>query len=123
MEKNFLKNKNGQVMLTVVLTLGGVMLITSAISGILINNQIRQATNIVNSTKAIYAADSGVEAGYYFYLKNITPINPTFSNKATTVIKCLDANRNQVSCNSPSVSFIVGQGTSQKVTRALELSL
>lgn len=120
MKKYFLKNKNGQVMLIVILSLGAVMIGATVISGFLINNQIRQATNVADSTKAIYAADAALEAAYY-YLITGNNVVLTFSNKASSTIKCLDAKRNNVSCNSSSLKFIVGQGFAGKVTRALEL--
>jgi uncharacterized protein YdgA (DUF945 family) len=121
MKKYFLKKQNGQVMIVVVLALGAVMIGANIVGGVLINSQIRQSTNIIDSTKAIYAADAAIEAGYYQFLKGISNINLTFSNRASSTIKCFDGLRNSVSCNATSVSYIVGQGFAGRVTRALEL--
>jgi len=120
MQKYFLKNQNGQVMIVVILALGAVMIGANIIAGVLINNQIRQVTNIVDSTKAIYAADAAIEAGYYSFLTG-NNVALTFSNKASSTIKCFDNSRNNVACNTASVYSIVGQGFAGKVTRALEL--
>ncbi len=120
MKKYFLKNQSGQVMLVVILSLGAVMIGANVISGFLINNQIKQATNIVDSAKAIYAADAGIEAGYYSFATG-NNVNLTFSNKASSTIKCFDINNNNVACNSASAAFIIGQGYAGKVTRALRL--
>ena len=66
---------NGQVMLLTVLVLGGVILGSSAIAGYLMVVKLRQATNVVNSTKAVFAADAGMECELYKY--NFSdPINP-----------------------------------------------
>jgi Tfp pilus assembly protein PilX len=120
MKKNFFKKQNGQVMIVVVLALGAVMIGANIVGGVLINSQIRQSTNIIDSTKAIYAADAAIEAGYYQFLKG-NNVSLTFSNRASSTIKCLDSLRNNVSCNATSVSYIVGQGFAGRVSRALEL--
>jgi Tfp pilus assembly protein PilX len=120
MKKYFLKKQNGQVMIVVVLALGAVMIGANIVGGVLINSQIRQSTNIIDSTKAIYAADAAIEAGYYQFLKG-NNVSLTFSNRASSTIKCFDGLRNSVSCNATSVSYIVGQGFAGRVTRALEL--
>ncbi len=55
-------------MLITVLALSGTILGATTIAGLLMLYQIRQSTDIVNSTKAIYAADSGLEWRLYkFY--------------------------------------------------------
>lgn len=58
------KNK-GQVMLLTVVVIGGLLLSASAIAGLLMLYQIRQSTDIINSTKAIFAADTGIEWELY----------------------------------------------------------
>ena len=56
----------GQTMILTVLTIGGTLLSISLISGLLMLFQIRQSGDLANSTKALFAADAGVE----WYLKN-----------------------------------------------------
>lgn len=48
-------------MLLTVLLLSGTILSATTIAGLLMLYQIRQSTDIANSTKAIYAADTGIE--------------------------------------------------------------
>lgn len=57
--------RNGQVMILTVLALGGAILGATTIAGILMLYQIRQATDLTNSGKAIYAADAGLEWTLY----------------------------------------------------------
>lgn len=79
-----LKTKSGQVMLLTVVILGGVMLGATTIAGLLMLYQIRQSTDIANSTKAIFAADTGVELSLYQNFKNPTyNISQTLGNGAT----------------------------------------
>ncbi len=52
-------------MLLVVLILSGTILGATTIAGLLMLYQIRQSGDITNSTKAIYAADSGLEQQIY----------------------------------------------------------
>lgn len=60
---------SGQVMLVTVLAMSGTLLGATAIAGYLMLNQIRQTTDVVNSTKAIFAADAGLEWRLYKFFK------------------------------------------------------
>ncbi len=51
----------GQVMLLAAISLGGVILGATTIAGTLMMYQIRHATDLENSARAIFAADAGVE--------------------------------------------------------------
>ena len=55
----------GQVMLLAVLIIGTSMLAMTSISGYLILQRIRSSSNIVDSTKAIFAADTGIEWEFF----------------------------------------------------------
>ena len=55
------KGMRGQVMLMTVLIMSGTILGATTIAGLLTLYQIRQSANISDSTKAIYAADAGIE--------------------------------------------------------------
>lgn len=57
--------REGQVMILTVLALGGAILGATTIAGLLMLYQIRQATDLANSGKAIYAADAGLEWTLY----------------------------------------------------------
>lgn len=56
-------------MLITVLTLSGTILGATAISGLLMLYQIRQSSDTINSTKAIFAADTGLEWRLYKFFK------------------------------------------------------
>ncbi|MEK7114777.1 MAG: hypothetical protein AAB847_00215 [Patescibacteria group bacterium] len=53
--------RNGQVMLLAVLVISGTILGATTVAGMLMLNQLRQATNIGLSMQAIFAADTGIE--------------------------------------------------------------
>ncbi len=58
--------RSGQAMLLTVIALGGTLLGATTIAGLLMLYQIRQATDLKDSNKAIFAADAGIEmVGYY----------------------------------------------------------
>ena len=56
-------------MLVTVLAMSGTLLGATAIAGYLMLNQIRQTTDTMNSTKAIFAADTGLEWRLYKFFK------------------------------------------------------
>ncbi|MBN2197880.1 hypothetical protein JW698_01645 [Candidatus Wolfebacteria bacterium] len=72
----------GQVMLLTVLILGGSILIASTIAGYLMMLKIRSSSDIINATKAIYAADAGIEWNLYTRFKDSYP-QPYLSNGST----------------------------------------
>ena len=74
-------------MLLTVVVLGGVILGATTIAGLLMIYQVRQSTNVADSTKAIFAADTGVELYLYNRFKNPNyTILSTLDNKATFTI-------------------------------------
>lgn len=118
-----IKNKNhGQVMIVVSVALGGVMLGSTLVGGILILSQLRQVKNISDSAKAFYAADSGLEWGYYQFIGKSEAVAPSFENGASSITKCLNQNNGEISCNNSNVSYIIGKGTTQRVMRAIQMS-
>ncbi|MFH1346892.1 MAG: hypothetical protein ABIH10_01430 [Spirochaetota bacterium] len=75
-------NRNsGQVMLLTVLILGGVVLSVSMIAGYITVQKIRQSSDATNSTKAIFAADTGIEWELYKQFKGPAD-KPVLSNGA-----------------------------------------
>ena len=62
--------RSGQVMLLTVLVLSATLLSVTAIAGLLTFYQIKQATNVKNSVKAIYAAETGIELELYRWEKD-----------------------------------------------------
>ncbi len=61
--------QKGQAMLVTVLALSGTILGATTIAGLLMLYQIRQSTDAVNSAKAVFAADAGMEWGLYKFFK------------------------------------------------------
>lgn len=61
------RRSSGQVIILAVLTLGGILLSTAAVAGVLLVYQIRNTNDAVNSAKAIFAADAGIEAASFCY--------------------------------------------------------
>lgn len=79
--KNLTHNRQtGQVMIISVVTLSGILLAAAGIAGLLLVFQLRSANDAVNSAKAIFAADAGIEAATYCYFRGCnnpsTPENP-----------------------------------------------
>lgn len=73
-------------MLLTVLVLGGSILGASTIAGYLMLLKIRTSSDITNSTKAIYAADSGIEWELYKYFKDKPDYaQPALSNGASFI--------------------------------------
>ncbi|MBI5306632.1 hypothetical protein HZB04_03565 [Candidatus Wolfebacteria bacterium] len=59
------KNNRGQIMLLAVSMIGFAILTSTSIVGYIFLQKIRMATIVVDATKAIYAADAGVECEIY----------------------------------------------------------
>ncbi len=64
------QNTSGQAILIVVVFMGAIMVGISVISGYLLTQRLKTSVDIINSTKAIYAADAGIEAQLYDIFKN-----------------------------------------------------
>ncbi len=60
-----ISRQSGQVMLLIVFIVGAGILSMTAISGYLLTQRIRMSSNLVDSTRAIYAADAGLECERY----------------------------------------------------------
>lgn len=98
-EGQALRQNSGQVMLITVLALSGALLGATTISGLLMLYQIRQTADVVNSTKAIFAADAGLEWRLYKFFKTDSQTckdcpdggqcpQPTFANNASFQSTC-----------------------------------
>ncbi|TRZ65014.1 MAG: hypothetical protein D4Q79_00265, partial [Spirochaetia bacterium] len=68
-QNSFLRATRGQAMLLTVLVLGASILGVSTIAGYLTLLKIRAASDTANSTKAIFAADTGIEWELYKQFK------------------------------------------------------
>ena len=117
--------EKGQVMLITVLTLGGLLLAVTTIGGLLMTYQIRQSSDITNSTKAIIAADAGIE--WALYCLNISnpesqrcdpqTVNINFDNQASTTVTVTGDLTQQGGITIKSI------GNSSRIYRAFEMTL
>ena len=58
-------HQKGQVMLLTVIVLSAVFLSVTALAGFLMTYQLRQVTNVIDGSKAIFAADAALERGLF----------------------------------------------------------
>ena len=72
-------------MLLTVLILSGSILGASTIAGYLMLLKARSASDITNSAKAIFAADTGIEWELYKQFKNPDYSKPSLSNNANFI--------------------------------------
>ncbi len=116
------RRSSGQVMLVTVMALSGTILGATTIAGLLMLHQIRQSTDTVNSSKAIYAADSGIEYELYRFFKDDSyeDINP-LSNGATFETRVVE----KLADDGVTVESITikSTGKSNKIARAFETVL
>ncbi len=81
-EKKLKTYQDGQAMILTVLIVGASILGASTIAGYLMTLKIRQSTDTINSTKAIFAADAGIEWELYRKFKDAEYPKPQFTNDA-----------------------------------------
>lgn len=122
------KNNSGQTMLLVVLAVGGTILGATTIGGLLLNYQIRQSTEIVNSTKAIFAANAGFDLALKVFATTDNsiafPATLNLANGASADIRCYESDfQTLISCAEDAATWIRSVGTFGKISRALELNL
>lgn len=99
-------------MLVTVLILSGTILGATAIAGLLMLYQIRQTTNVADSAKAIFAADSGLECQFYRRFKDADSTDYCSSMVLN--------NEASFSTNLPDADTIQSLGESGQVARAFE---
>ncbi|KKQ23189.1 hypothetical protein A2999_00410 [Candidatus Wolfebacteria bacterium RIFCSPLOWO2_01_FULL_38_11] len=109
---------SGQVMLLAVLLIGTGILVFTSISGHLMIQRIRMASNAIDSTKAVLAADSGIECEFYNYAKsaNINCSALNFDDPKTSVLT-------STSTDSGGTFYIKSIGASNKTKRAFMMTL
>lgn len=114
---------SGQAMILTVLALGGTMLGATTIAGLLMIYQLRQATDLGNSAKAIFAADTGIEWGLYQIVKpDGSATAPIMRNGAAFSLVCYDDSGASVECQNGAVASIQSVGTAGGVSRAFQAS-
>lgn len=131
----------GQAMLLTVTLIGSVVLIFSSISGYFIIQRLRMAADFVDSSKAIYAADTGLEWKLYQCFKcdqggnifcdinvgtNNCSSNPTVDALSPTLTDSLTSFISTITTNIVGTSTVYNFksiGKSNKSYRAFELIL
>lgn len=98
------------------------MMISSLVGGILILNQLRQSKNIIDSAKAVYAADAALEYGFYQFMGNSKAGPPVLNNQTQAITKCFDKDMKNLDCNNSEVAYIIGKGQTSLISRALQMS-
>lgn len=123
--------RRGQVMILTILALGGTILGATTIAGLLMLYQIRQATDMANSAKSIFAADAGIEETFYNIFcpearpaRAPCPYEPlgTFGNKAKVTVVCYDESNVSLDCTDPGVRRVRSLGQAGNTARAFEAS-
>lgn len=113
MKNQKLKNKKrkGQVMLLSIILIGGSLLTSGAVAGLLTIYQLKQSNNVVDSTKAFFAADAMLEWKTYDYVKTTNTPQPNFTNgsSASATIR-----------TGPGQTVIQSEGTTGDTIRTLE---
>lgn len=107
-------------MLITVLILGGTMLGASVIVGFVTNLRLRQASDVVSSAQAIYAADAGLERGAYLCFRRV-PAN--CNNFTLTLGSGARATVSFIRAGGGPVTEIRSTGTANRSTRSLRMTL
>ena len=121
---------SGQAMIMTILALGGTMLGATTIAGLLMVYQIRQSTDMANSMKAIYAADSGLEWTLHNFFITSSPLpSPVFSDtktSASSTMACWGSGGQAISCSSDPLSVdtieVRSVGRNSNVNRAFRIN-
>ena len=115
-------------MLLMVLSIGATILGATTIAGILMVYQIKGSTDFINSSKAIFAADTGTEwAEYNHFHPTSTLPSPSFSNGASLIVSCYDANNTLTPCGATLntttsyATYAISKGISRNINRAFSV--
>lgn len=107
------------MLLTAVL-ISGIVLSATSLAGLLTVYQLRQVTDVNNSTKAIFAADTGIEWELYKNFKDSKASAPACSGSAPGQL-CNGATfQTFPDPNNPSV--VTSVGSSGRSSRALQIN-
>lgn len=124
-----INKNNGQVMLLAVLVISGTILGATTVAGMLMLNQLRQATNIGLSMQAIFAADTGIEWELFKLFKPddvlANPaLEPVMENKTCILTATKDLKIKSVGCAGGDPTLICKPDVcSRPITRAFEVFL
>ena len=121
--KNNRVSTAGQVMILSVMMLGGILLSSATVAGLLMLYQIKASNDVVNSAKAVFAADAGLESVTWCVLKGAGTdacvngdgmVSITFDDSTVSI------NAGSQTAGSEIIVTSRGYGASGKVIRILE---
>jgi len=121
--------RKGQVMLLAVLVISGTILGATTVAGMLMLNQLRQATNVGLSMQAIFAADTGIEWELFKLFKpaNVLAnpgLEPVMENKTCLLTESDGLKIKSVGCAGGDPALTCRLDTCLRpVTRAFEVFL
>jgi hypothetical protein len=116
------KKQNGQIMLLTTLVMSGTILAATTVAGLLMVYQIRQSGNAEQSTKAIYAADAGLEFQLYrVFTKDCQHETPVLTNGAS--ISSRTVLQDGATADAPQDVIINSSGQASKTYRSFIVSL
>ncbi|MEK7506151.1 MAG: hypothetical protein AAB572_00930 [Patescibacteria group bacterium] len=114
--KRYSRENSGQVMIMVVVMMGGLLLAATAIAGLLTVYQIRQSNDAVSSAQAFFAADAALEWQLAVHNRKISDTRLlTFSNGATAT-----SNFNSLIIGGSLALDFISQGFAGNTVRVLE---
>ncbi len=108
-----MRHNQGQIMIICVTVMGSILLVATVIAGMLLRYQIRQASDMGNTVKAICAADTGIEWELYKLFKDQGYPKPVLSNGATF--------SSETTTPAGTVARVKSTGESSKNYRTLEV--
>ena len=114
--------KQGQTMLLTVMLITGAILSATTIAALLVLYQLRQASDVKASTKAIYAADAGIECVLYERIVNGAVGVGDYGNCGESGQVNLDNGTFYTVVVDPSDGSVKSAGRSDRAARAFEIS-
>jgi threonine/homoserine efflux transporter RhtA len=112
-------------MIIAVLALGGAILGATALAGFLMLYNIRVTADAVNSAKAIFAADSGVNWALYTYYHPPLGAQPSLGNGSAVTVICYTSADAPTPCDQTGAvpSYAISKGSALNSRRAFWLNL
>lgn len=104
-------------MLLTVIILSGIIIGITSLAGILTVYQIRHTADVINSTKAIFAADAGIECALYLFRRGPVRDCGSLDDPENPPVELTNGASYYVDFNYPSIRSI---GKSVQTARSFE---
>jgi hypothetical protein len=112
-----MESKSGQVMILTVVLISGAILSATSLAGLLVMYQLKQSTDVLNSAKAVFAADAGIECTVYNY--NVP--DPMHVPRGVDCSKWDLSNKSIFTTQMVNATTVVSIGKSGRSTRAFQM--